>query len=99
MPKSEVFRHVQIGQPAASTEIRSEKDYSHNQRLACRRGPLDDCDRELETQLVSFIDEICVGTAPVELIINGDFWILLRRRRGAAVSLSHARARNPTMLY
>jgi UDP-2,3-diacylglucosamine pyrophosphatase LpxH len=36
-------------------------------------GPLDDCDAELESQLVSFIDQVCVRTAPVELIINGDF--------------------------
>jgi len=36
-------------------------------------GPLDDCDDELEAQLVSFIEGVCTRAYPVELIINGDF--------------------------
>lgn len=36
-------------------------------------GPLDDCDDELESNLVSFLDHLCTKDGAVELVINGDF--------------------------
>lgn len=36
-------------------------------------GPLDDCDEELESNLVSFINQLCSKVTAVELVINGDF--------------------------
>jgi len=36
-------------------------------------GPLDDCDGELQSCLVRFLEQLCSRETPVELVINGDF--------------------------
>jgi UDP-2,3-diacylglucosamine pyrophosphatase LpxH len=36
-------------------------------------GPLDDCDEELEAQLVAFLDRLSAQPEPTVLVINGDF--------------------------
>ena len=62
-------------------------------------GVLDDCDKELESQLVRFLEYVEGQPEPVELVINGDFFDFAQAEPWAGKALESATADGVSLCF